>query len=103
MKKFTIRKLSEENREVVIDVEALLKRGKEYVNDLGRVIQEWLPKAEIKSKEKLISIKLPKNVAKKELRLRISKYIHKAGLKNLYRINTLVTGESDGYKIKEIQ
>ncbi len=103
MKKLAIRKLSEETREVVIDVEALLKRGKEYVNDLGRIIQEWLPKAEIKAKEKIISVTLPKNVAKRELKLRISKYIHKAGLKNIYRINTIPTGELDGYKIKEIQ
>jgi len=103
MSRIAIRKLSKETRDVVIDVDALLKRGKEYVNDLGRTIQEWMPDAKISTKDKFLSIKLPTNVAKKELRLRIGKYIHKAGLKNLYRVNTIATGEFNGYIIKEIK
>ena len=85
-----------------MDVGVLNRRNKQYIEDLGQILHQWMPDIDTKLKEDDLIITLPENIAKREVRLRLRKYIHRAGLKNVFKVQSVQTRESDGYMIKEL-
>ncbi|MFX1496441.1 MAG: hypothetical protein ACFFBH_02835 [Promethearchaeota archaeon] len=94
-----------ETKQIIIDVKELIlapKVGKEQnAEDLLRFMVEQLPQIEINRNGNNLEVKMPKQMSKRVVRLRIKKFLHQKNLFNEFRPILYKSHELEGYIIKK--
>jgi len=84
--------------EITVDASELKDEGKEVVQGLADFMKEKT-RAEVTNESNKVTVKGETiTVTKKYLRVLVKKYLHKAELKEYYRV---ISGDEDTLKIKE--
>ncbi len=93
--------MSEEIKQIFINVKDLSFRSDHFVVDLIRYLSEALPQIKIIRDVNELEIEAPLNLSKRIIRLRIRKYLYKKKLDGDYRPISYIDPEKDGYIVKE--
>lgn len=93
--------MSEETKQIFINVKDLSFKSDHFVIDLIRYLSEALPQIEIVRDVNELEIKAPIDLSKRIIRLRIRKYLYKKKLDGDYRPISYIDPEKDGYIVKE--
>ncbi len=84
--------------EITVDASELKDEGKEVIQGLADFMKEKT-RAEVTNESNKVTVKGETiTVTKKYLRVLVKKYLHKAELKEYYRV---ISGDEDTLKIKE--
>jgi len=84
--------------EIIVDASELKDEGKEVIQGLANFMKEKT-RAEVTNESNKVTVKGETiTVTKKYLRVLVKKYLHKAELKEYYRV---ISGDEDTLKIKE--
>lgn len=94
-----------DTKQIIIDVKELIlapKVGKEqHAEDLLRFMVEQLPQIEINRNGNNLEVKMPKQMSKRAVRLRIKKFLHQKNLFSEFRPILYKSHELEGYMIKK--
>ena len=93
--------MSEETKQIFINVKDLSFRSDNFVVDLIRYLSEALPQIKIIRDVNELEIEAPLNLSKRIIRLRIRKYLYKKKIDGDYRPISYIDPEKDGYIVKE--
>jgi hypothetical protein len=92
---------NDEIKRVFIEVKDLSLEKEQYVEDLLRFLTEQLPQIELSRSANDIEVKMPLNMSKRTLKLRLKKYLHQKNIKEKFRPISYKTADHNGYMIKE--
>ena len=93
--------MSEESKQLFINIKDLSFRSDQFVDDLIRYLSEALPRINIIRNVNEIELEVPINLSKRIIRLRIRKYLYKKRLDGDFRPISYIDPDKDGYIIKE--
>jgi hypothetical protein len=93
--------VSEEIKQLFINIKDLSFRSDYFVDDLIRYLSEALPQINIIRNLNELELEVPINLSKRIIRLRIRKYLYKKRLDGDFRPISYIDPDKDGYIIKE--
>ena len=93
--------MSEESKQLFINIKDLSFRSDHFVDDLIRYLSEALPQINIIRNVNELELEVPINLSKRIIRLRIRKYLYRKRLDGDFRPISYIDPEKDGYIIKE--
>ncbi len=93
--------MSEDAKQIFINIKDLSFRSEQTVVDFIRYLSEALPQLHITREGFFLEIKAPLNMSKRVIKLRIKKFLHKKGIQGEYRPISMREVDKDGYIVKE--
>ena len=90
-----------ENKRFFIEVKDLSLEKDEHVEDLLRFLKEQLPQIELSRSANEIEVKIPQNMSKRTIKLRLKKFLHQKNIKEKFRPISYKSVDREGYMIKE--
>jgi len=93
--------VSEDTKQLFINVKDLSFKSDHFVEELIRYLAEALPQINIVRNVNELEIKAPINLSKRVIRLRIKKYLYKKNLEGDFRPISYIDPDKDGYIVKE--
>jgi hypothetical protein len=98
------RKKKEEVQTVdfAIDVSKLSLTKDKFIDQIHRFIEEHVAGSKVtRPTSGVLLVNLPEKVSKQMLKLRVTKALYYTGLKNEYRLVSIIKGENAGYQLVE--
>ncbi|MFX1392014.1 MAG: hypothetical protein ACFFAH_00430 [Promethearchaeota archaeon] len=93
--------MSEETKQLFINVKDLSFKSDHFVDELIRYLSEALPQIKIIRNVNELEIVAPINLSKRIIRLRLKKYLYKKNLEGDFRPISYIDPDKDGYIVKE--
>jgi hypothetical protein len=84
-----------------VDVGKLVLKKDRYIGELTQYLTEQIPNCAIDRDGNALNIKVPQDVQKRNIRMRVSKFLYASGLKASYKLVNWLGGKLNGYQIIE--
>jgi hypothetical protein len=88
-----------QKKDFKIDFSKVSLKLDKYLDPLGRFIMEHLPNTEITKEGNVLHAKVPVEVSKRMLNLRVEKFLYQSGLKTSCKLVAV----PDGYMVYELK
>ncbi len=89
--------------EYVIDTERFGFKDEKFVEQMAQFLEERIPDSEIAIEGNIVKAEVPDEYTKRMFKLRGNKFLYQAGLKDDYRLVSLVKSDAgEGYMIVEL-
>ncbi|UYP47350.1 hypothetical protein NEF87_003635 [Candidatus Lokiarchaeum ossiferum] len=95
------RKKKIETVEYIFDVTKLGLKKDKYISQSEQYIEENIANSKISKEGSTIKISVPVSFSKKMLKLRLNKFIYNAGLKDDFRLISLVNEKGNGFQVMD--
>ena len=90
-----------ETIEYIVDTAKLGLKKEKYIDQTRQYVEENIANSKVSKNGSILNINVPKNVSKKMLKLRLNKYLYNAGLKEDFRLISLVSEKGNGFQIMD--
>ena len=95
------RKKKIETVEYIFDVSKIALKKNKYITQSEQYIEENIANSKISKDGNILKINVPITFSKKMLKLRLNKFIYTAGLKEDFRLISLVNDKGNGFQIMD--
>ena len=99
--KIMARKKKIETIDYIVDVAKLGLKKDKYIEQAKQYVEENIVNSKVSKDGNTLNVNVPKPVSKKMLKLRLNKFLYNAGLKEDFRLISLVSEKGNGFQIMD--